>query len=169
MAELQFWCQYWIIVALLTIFERVGDVLVSWLPLYGEMKLALFIYLWYPKTKGTGYIYERLLRPCLVAHEPELDRNFQEMRARAWDLAIYYWHNCTELGQTAFFQIIQFLATGKIPKPNTQKDENNSTVAAAPPPSPTGPSAFHLMADNHDQASDRRRPPLPHSRHQRRS
>ncbi|XP_065628117.1 putative HVA22-like protein g [Quercus suber] len=45
MEQLFFWCQYWIIVAMLTVFERVGDTFISWLPLYSEAKLAIFIYL----------------------------------------------------------------------------------------------------------------------------
>jgi receptor expression-enhancing protein 1/2/3/4 len=28
--QLRFWCQYWILVACLTVFERVGDAFVSW-------------------------------------------------------------------------------------------------------------------------------------------
>nr|POE61814.1 hva22-like protein i [Quercus suber] len=30
MEQLFFWCQYWIIVAMLTVFERVGDTFISW-------------------------------------------------------------------------------------------------------------------------------------------
>lgn len=55
--ELRFWCQYWIIVAMLTVLERLGDVFVSWLPMYGEAKVALFIYLWYPKTRVRKYTF----------------------------------------------------------------------------------------------------------------
>ncbi|PSS15879.1 HVA22-like protein [Actinidia chinensis var. chinensis] len=146
--ELRFWCQYWIIVAVLTVLERIGDIFISWLPMYGEMKLALFIYLWYPKTKGTGYVYETLLRPYVVNHEPGIDRNFQELRARTWDLALYYWQNCTNLGQSTFFQIIQYLAaqSGKFSKTNNEeKNKKPYPTAAAPPPSPTGSPYFHLM------------------------
>ncbi|KAE8676893.1 putative HVA22-like protein g [Hibiscus syriacus] len=50
--ELRFWCQYWILVAFLTVFERIGDIFISWMPMYGELKLTLLIYLWYPKTKS---------------------------------------------------------------------------------------------------------------------
>lgn len=78
--------------------------------MYSEAKLALIIYLWYPKTKGTGYIYDALLKPFVSKHEPEIDRGFLEFRARAFDLAIYYWHNCTELGQAKFFQLLDFIA-----------------------------------------------------------
>ncbi|OIW21239.1 hypothetical protein TanjilG_31111 [Lupinus angustifolius] len=102
--ELRFWCQYWIIVALFTVLEKFTDVFIGWLPLYGEMKLILFIYLWYPKTKGTGYVYDNVLRPYASKHENDIDMKFQEWRTMAWDLAIFYWQNCTELGQSATFQ-----------------------------------------------------------------
>ncbi|KAL3515068.1 hypothetical protein ACH5RR_021970 [Cinchona calisaya] len=49
--QLLFWCHYWILLALLTTCERVGDLFMSWLPLYGEAKFALCIYLWYPRTR----------------------------------------------------------------------------------------------------------------------
>ncbi|KAJ8899126.1 hypothetical protein K2173_010589 [Erythroxylum novogranatense] len=109
-AELRFWCQYWVIIGLLTVCESVGDVFMSWMPMYGETKLAFIIYLWHPKTKGTLYIYEALLRPFVAKHETDIDRKFLEYRARAWDFALYYWQNCTELGQTTFFQALEYLA-----------------------------------------------------------
>ncbi|KAI3471770.1 hypothetical protein Pfo_028423 [Paulownia fortunei] len=90
--ELRFWCQYWIIVAVITILEKIGDVFISWLPMYGEMKLALFIYLWYPKTKW---------RPYVSKHETGIDRSLLEFRERAWNL----------LGSTKILQFLQFVAS----------------------------------------------------------
>ncbi|XVF55823.1 hypothetical protein PTKIN_Ptkin06aG0067400 [Pterospermum kingtungense] len=81
----------------------------SWLPMYDELKLTLLIYLWFPKTKGTSYVYETLLRPYMTRNETEMDRKIQEFRARAWDFALYYWQNCTEMGQTKIFEMIQYL------------------------------------------------------------
>ncbi|XP_006339320.1 putative HVA22-like protein g [Solanum tuberosum] len=109
--ELRFWCQYWIIVAALRIFESFGDLFLSWLPMYGEAKLALFIYLWYPKTKGTAYIYDTILKPFVAKYETEIDRSLMEFRAKAWDLAIYYWQNCTEIGQAKFLQVLEYIAS----------------------------------------------------------
>lgn len=120
--------------------------------MYSEAKLALFIYLWYPKIKvtqvfhnlcvtyvflglnnywrsyvrrlilfqGTGYVYETLLRPFVSKHETDIDKSLEEMRAKIWDLAIYYYYNCTELGQTKFFQVIEYLAGGKISRPSSE-------------------------------------------------
>ncbi|KAF4396955.1 hypothetical protein F8388_004923 [Cannabis sativa] len=124
--ELRFWCQYWILVAILSVLERVGDIFISWLPMYGELKLALFIYLWYPKTKGSDYVYDAILRPYVTKHEIDIDHKLLEYRARAWDLALFYWKNCTELGQTAFFQVIQYVAaqSGKFGSHNgTEKND----------------------------------------------
>ncbi|KAM0980698.1 hypothetical protein TB2_013617 [Malus domestica] len=84
--ELRLWCQYWIIVAMLTVLERVGDVFISWSPMYDEGKVALFIYLWCSKTKETFFVYKTFLRPYVTKYETDIDRKVLEMRARAWDL-----------------------------------------------------------------------------------
>ncbi|XWS66599.1 hypothetical protein CRYUN_Cryun05aG0213700 [Craigia yunnanensis] len=135
--ELRFWCQYWILVAFLTVFERTGGIFISWLPMYGELKLTLLIYLWYPKTKGTGYVYDTLLRPFMVRHETEVNRKIQELRARARNFALYYWQNCTELGQTKFFEILQYLAgqSSRLKHGNQKSDQQNPNI---PPPPPNG-------------------------------
>ncbi|KAK4762150.1 hypothetical protein SAY87_030034 [Trapa incisa] len=124
--ELRFWCQYWIIMALLNILERAADVIISWLPMYGELKLAFIIYLWYPKTKGTGYIYETVLRPFVTNHETDLEKKLPEWRAKAWDLAIYYLQNCSDLGQSAIFQVLEYTAgqSGK-----SSKSSNKARLA----------------------------------------
>ncbi|CAL0309987.1 unnamed protein product [Lupinus luteus] len=139
--ELRFWCQYWIIVALFTVLEKFADVFIGWLPLYGEMKLALFIYLWYPKTKGTWYVYDNVLRPYASKHENDIHVKFQEWRTMAWDLAIFYWQICTELGQSATFQVMDFLTaqhtkfSSKTKKTKKKDKEGPNTLylPSAPP------------------------------------
>ncbi|PWA41503.1 TB2/DP1/HVA22-related protein [Artemisia annua] len=139
-AELRFWCQYWVIIAMLTVFERIGDIFISWVPMYGEMKLALIIYLWYPKTKGTGYVYNAMLRPFVARHETDIETSLKEMRAKAWDVAVYYWHNSTELGQARIFEIFRYLAS----QPSRARSEvsanhQNPGAGRPPPPSPPPP------------------------------
>lgn len=60
--------------------------------------------------QGTSYVYESLLRPFVSKHETDIDKNLQEIRYRAWDLAIYYWQNCTDLGSSAFFNVLEYVA-----------------------------------------------------------
>ncbi|PKA59499.1 HVA22-like protein i [Apostasia shenzhenica] len=108
--QLRFWCQYWILVALLTVLERVGDALISWLPMYGELKLAFFVYLWHPRTKGTIYIYDTFFRTYMSKHESEIDRNILELRTRAADLVVFYWQKALSNGRSMFFELLQYAA-----------------------------------------------------------
>ncbi|KAJ6749981.1 hypothetical protein OIU85_000591 [Salix viminalis] len=57
--EIKFWCQYWIIIALVTVCERIGDAFLSWLPMYGEVKLAFFYLPMVSKNKG-NWLYLRV-------------------------------------------------------------------------------------------------------------
>ncbi|CAN1133975.1 HVA22-like protein j [Linum perenne] len=109
--DVRFWCQYWIIVALITVCERFGDFFLSWLPFYGEAKLGFFIWLWYPKTKGTYFMYNTFLKPYVSQHQSEIDQKLQEVKVKVWDFAIHYWMNCTKLGSATIFQVLEQLAT----------------------------------------------------------
>ncbi|XP_030541491.1 putative HVA22-like protein g [Rhodamnia argentea] len=115
--QLRFWCQYWILVAVLTVCERIGDTFVSWVPMYSEAKLAFFIYLWYPKTMGTTYVYDSFFRPYVAKHENDIDRNLLELRTRAGDFAVMYWQRAASYGQTRVFDILQYIASQSTPVP----------------------------------------------------
>ncbi|XP_058098813.1 putative HVA22-like protein g [Magnolia sinica] len=134
--QLRFWCQYWILVAVLTVFERVGDTFVSWLPMYSEAKLAFFVYLWYPKTRGTAYVYDSFLRPYVAKHETEIDRNLLELRTRAGDIAVLYWQRAASYGQTRVFEILQYVAS-QSPKPRPAQQQQKAGVRPPPPTAPT--------------------------------
>ncbi|OMO74431.1 TB2/DP1/HVA22-related protein [Corchorus capsularis] len=113
MEELLFWCQYWILVAILTVCERIGDAFISWLPLYNGAKLALVVYLWHPKWRGTTYVYNSFLRPYVKTHEPEIDRNLIELKGKARKVGGLYWQRAVTYGQTRFVEILQSFASQK--------------------------------------------------------
>ncbi|XP_047309108.1 putative HVA22-like protein g [Impatiens glandulifera] len=182
--ELRFWCQYWIIVAALTVFERVGDIFVSWLPLYGEMKLALFIFLWYPKTKGCGYVYTTMLRPFLAKHEQDVDQKILELRARAWDSFFHYWQNFAHTGQIKLFEMMHHVVAmsrkteEKKEEPKNEGLQENDEIMqpsklkkqisvighqgiSAPPSSPISSPSFQRASLKQRQLSEKKRPPLP--------
>ncbi|CAH8385468.1 unnamed protein product [Eruca vesicaria subsp. sativa] len=121
--QLRFWCQYWILVAALTIFERVGDTFASWfvVPLYCEAKLAFFIYLWFPKTRGTTYVYDSFFKPYVAKHEKDIDRNLVELRTKAGDMAVMYCKVAVCYGQTRFTEILHFVALQSTPKPQPKE------------------------------------------------
>lgn len=136
--QLQFWCQYWMIIAVLTMLERLGDTFISWLPMYSEAKLAFIIYLWYPKTKGTTYVYSTFLRPFVANHEREIDRHLNELRTRAGDLAFQYWQRGSVYAQSRFMEVLQYVASQSPSTPqqgsmNSQKPQSSS-LGHQPPP-----------------------------------
>ncbi|KAI3776489.1 hypothetical protein L1987_46274 [Smallanthus sonchifolius] len=131
--QLRFWCQYWILVAVLTVCERIGDTFVSWVPMYSEAKLAFYIYLWYPKTKGTTYVYNSFFRPYISKHETDIDRNLMELRTRAGDMFVLYWQRAASYGQTRIFDVLQYIALQSTPKPQ-------------PPPNRRGPASTQQEA-----------------------
>lgn len=47
--------------------------------------------------KGTRHVYETLLKPYIAQHETEIDRKIMELRARAWDFFIFYFHNFAQV------------------------------------------------------------------------
>ncbi|XP_042382074.1 putative HVA22-like protein g isoform X1 [Zingiber officinale] len=124
--QLLFWCQYWILVAVLTVLERVGDNFISWIPMYGEAKLAFFVYLWCPRTKGTTYIYETFFRPYMSKHEKEIDQNLLELRTRVGDFAILYVHKVANYGQTRFFEILQYATSQSASQPSKARPVERS-------------------------------------------
>ncbi|KAJ4969929.1 hypothetical protein NE237_003028 [Protea cynaroides] len=132
--QLRFWCQYWVIVALLTVSERIADYLISWLPLYGELKVALLIYLWYPKTKGTSVVYEGFFRPYIAKYEIDIDRKFPELRARAWNLATFHLQNSINNGPTTVYEFLQYVVN-QIPnaKGSSSRVDKQPSNSITPP------------------------------------
>ncbi|XP_075087126.1 uncharacterized protein LOC107830761 isoform X2 [Nicotiana tabacum] len=114
-----------ILVAVLTVCERFGDAFVSWVPMYSEAKLAFFIYLWCPKTKGTTYVYDSFFRPVVLRHETDIDRSLLELRTRVGDMALLYWQNAASYAQTRIFDILQYIASQSTPRP-TQPQRQSS-------------------------------------------
>ncbi|KAJ0713690.1 hypothetical protein HanPI659440_Chr13g0481321 [Helianthus annuus] len=157
--QLRFWCQYWILVAVLTVCERIGDTFVSWVPMYSEAKLAFYIYLWYPKTKGTSYVYDSFFQPYISKHETEIDRNLSELRTMAGDMTVLYWQRTASYIQTRTFDIIQYVASQSTPKPRPSKPQqavkpNRKGQTAAQeqetkePPSPAASSSSSSASSN---------------------
>ncbi|KAL8201616.1 hypothetical protein R6Q57_010763 [Mikania cordata] len=133
--------------------------------MYGELKLALIIYLWYPKTKGTGFVYDAMLRPFIVRHETDIERSLKQFRDKAWDVAIYYWQNSTELGQTKIFEIFQYLLSkpsNSRPAAASQGLQNHqSSGDGRPPPPPMTPSPSLFGSGQGDDRWAPTAPPVP--------
>ncbi|PWZ06814.1 HVA22-like protein i [Zea mays] len=147
-AQLIFWCQYWILVALLTVLERFGDFTISWLPFYSEAKLMFFVYLWYPKTKGTTYVYGTFFKPYISQHENEIDRNLLELRARATDTVVLYFQKAASAGQSTFFDVLKYVAA----QSPSQKSRQHLHQESQQPPQQQQPQVQVQQAQPQKQA-----------------
>ncbi|XP_061368398.1 HVA22-like protein i [Gastrolobium bilobum] len=104
--RLVFWCQYWIVVAFLTVVGGLGDTFISWVPLYNEAKLAFFVYLWYSKTEGSIHLYSSFIRPYMVKHEKEINDSLSELRVKATDIVGFAWRKAVIYGINGFTGIL---------------------------------------------------------------
>ncbi|KAM0872092.1 hypothetical protein ACQ4PT_038966 [Festuca glaucescens] len=110
---LRFWCQYWIIVAMVIAFES----LISWMPMYGEMKLAFFVYLWYPKTKGSDVVYDTFLRPIVMQYEPNIEHRLLHLRAKSGQLLNFYVKNFADKGTAFFMDVLRYVVSDRLKDP----------------------------------------------------
>ncbi|XP_076943219.1 putative HVA22-like protein g [Bidens hawaiensis] len=166
--QLRFWCQYWILVAVLTVCERIGDTFVSWVPMYSEAKLAFYIYLWYPKTKGTTYVYDSFFRPYISKHETDIDRNLMELKTKAGDMFVLYWQRAASYGQTRIYDVLQYIASQSIPQPQTSRPQTPALNHRGPvitqletkDPSSLVPTSSSSVSTPHREAANTEAPPL---------
>ena len=64
---------YWIVFALFTCIETVGDMFISWVPFYYELKIIFVLWLLSPATKGSSILYRKFVHPQLTKREKEID------------------------------------------------------------------------------------------------
>ncbi|KAF6987844.1 hypothetical protein CFC21_005448 [Triticum aestivum] len=84
---------------MLMVVKTFMDWTVSWLPMYGEAKLLLVIYLWHPSTWGAGHVYDGFLHPLVAWHEADIDRGLLDLRARARDMTTSQLKAAAAIGQ----------------------------------------------------------------------
>ncbi|KAH7278032.1 hypothetical protein KP509_38G020500 [Ceratopteris richardii] len=152
--RLQFWCKYWMIIAILTMLERLGDAFISWLPMYNEAKLAFIIYLWYPKTEGTTYVYSTFLKPFVANYERDIDQHLNELRTRAGDLTCQYLQKGSVYAQTRLMEALQYVASQS--SSTTQQGANTTNKEA--PSSYSGRRSPSLVKQRSRSSSLDRRP-----------
>lgn len=67
------WMMYWIVFALFTCVETLGDLFISWLPFYYELKIIFVLWLLSPATKGSSILYRKFVHPQLAKREKDID------------------------------------------------------------------------------------------------
>lgn len=79
------WLTYWIANSYFVFFEILGDVILSNLPLYYELKIALLIWLVTPRFNGADKIYKQVIHPYLVRYETDIDESLNALKETGVD------------------------------------------------------------------------------------
>ncbi|XP_015668729.1 receptor expression-enhancing protein 3 [Protobothrops mucrosquamatus] len=95
------WMMYWIVFALYTFTETLTDLLISWFPLYYELKIAFVIWLLSPYTRGASLIYRKFLHPLLSSKEREIDDYIVQAKERGYETMVNFGKQGLNLAATA--------------------------------------------------------------------
>ncbi|CAM5128798.1 unnamed protein product [Eretmochelys imbricata] len=95
------WMMYWIVFALYTVTETVADLMISWLPLYYELKIAFVIWLLSPYTRGASLMYRKFLHPLLSSKEREIDGYIVQAKERGYETMVNFGRQGLNLAATA--------------------------------------------------------------------
>uniref|UniRef100_A0A7M4EFY8 Receptor accessory protein 3 n=1 Tax=Crocodylus porosus TaxID=8502 RepID=A0A7M4EFY8_CROPO len=95
------WMMYWIVFALYSVTETIADLMVSWFPLYYELKIAFVVWLLSPYTRGASLIYRKFLHPLLSSKEREIDEYIVQAKERGYETMVNFGRQGLNLAATA--------------------------------------------------------------------
>lgn len=68
------WMMYWIVFAFYTFIEIFTDIFVAfWCPFYYEFKILFVLWLMCPATRGSTFIFKKIINPYMSKHEMMID------------------------------------------------------------------------------------------------
>jgi len=73
------WLVYWVVYSSFGFIEYIGHSFFHGLPFYWLVKCLFLIWLMTPGQKGGSQVlYQRLIRPFVLKHHPNIDKSFQQ-------------------------------------------------------------------------------------------
>ena len=82
------WIMYWIVFSLFTVVEMFTDILFSWLPFYYLSKIVIVLWLAMPYTKGSTFVYRKIIHPNFNRNEHAIDKLLEEAKRNSYKTAI---------------------------------------------------------------------------------
>ncbi len=79
------WLTYWIIFGIFTLLDDFAGFLLSMIPYYFWIKLAFFVYLFAPMTKGSQTIYNTVVKPLLDQYKDKIEGLISDIKGSAAD------------------------------------------------------------------------------------
>ncbi|ERN06314.1 hypothetical protein AMTR_s00016p00231510 [Amborella trichopoda] len=68
------WLAYWILYSFLTLMEMVAAPVLSWIPIWYQLKVAFVAWLVLPQFRGASFIYERFVREQLRKYDKAMGK-----------------------------------------------------------------------------------------------
>jgi uncharacterized membrane protein YbaN (DUF454 family) len=76
---------YWIIFGIFTLLDDFLGFILNMIPYYFWIKLAFFVFLFAPQTKGSKIIYEKVVKPLLDQYKDKIEGLISEIKGSAGD------------------------------------------------------------------------------------
>jgi len=73
------WLTYWVVFSSFSVFDKPINFIFSWVPFFALLKIAFYVYLFHPETKGALMIYNKFLRGFLLKHQKQIDEKIEEV------------------------------------------------------------------------------------------
>merc|ERR1712072_925994 len=77
--ETNTWLCYWTVYGIVQIIELFLGFILNFVPYYSLIRLAFFIYLMAPMTKGAKTLYTMVFQPMLQKYKPEIQKFFDNL------------------------------------------------------------------------------------------
>ena len=85
--ETNTWLCYWTVYGIVQIVELFLGFILSYVPYYSIIRLAFFIYLMAPMTKGAKTLYSMVFQPMLQKYKPEITKFFDNLADQTASMA----------------------------------------------------------------------------------
>lgn len=70
-----------------SLLDEFGGIVLSFIPFYFYVKLAFFVFLMHPKTKGAQVVYDNLVGPIIRQHKDKIQKIIDDIKGSAGELA----------------------------------------------------------------------------------
>ena len=67
------WLTYWVVYSFFTVFNDVIFYCLGFIPFFYIVKVALYIWMFHPRTRGAELVYSKAIRPLLLRYEGNID------------------------------------------------------------------------------------------------
>ena len=81
------WLTYWTIFGIFSLMDEFGTIILSFIPFYYYIRLALFFFLMAPQTKGALTIYKYFVGPILKQHKDKIQLFIDEIKGSASEVS----------------------------------------------------------------------------------